>query len=379
MILKTLGNTLTITLFGALLILSHYANAEKAIKGDPLTQQFDDIWSFAELYGEPDKKDEPFIKLRGRYHGQQYWADGDDSSDNDWENRRVRLGLGVRLSERLDFAFEFNMYRQSGDNVINNFDFISLNYALSDNTELSVGKLRRNPLTREDGMTSNKILTLERSILTTRFFMDNVGGVYVEHKEGDWTLGGGVLKGSSEDDLRLPSLDGATMVQLNVAKQISKATEIRLDYLNNSGDPDNNEVEPYRHVVSLNSSTRSGRWGLMTDLIYAAALPEARGDLFGIVLLPHYMLTERLQVVGRYTYTSSNEDNGIRLPRRYERGTVAEGFEFGDNHQAFYAGLNYYFYGHNFKVMSGLEYTDFDSVNGNTSVVTASAAIRMYF
>jgi len=353
--------------------------AQTAVKEDPLTQKFDDIWGLSTLYGAPNNKDKPFIKLRGRYHGQYFNADGDASSDSDWENRRIRLGLDVTLSERLEFAFDFNMYRQGGDNVINNFDFISLSYALSDDTELSFGKLRRNPLTREDSTSSNKILTIERSLLSTRFFIDNVGGAYLKHKEGSWTLGAGILKGSTEENLRFPSLDGATLFQTNITKQVSDITEVRLDYLNNSGDPNNNDVEPYRHVVSLNSSTRSGRWGLITDLIYADALPEARGDLFGVVILPHYMLSQRLQLVGRYTYTSSNEGNGIRIPRRYERATVPEEFEFGDQHQALYAGLNYYVYGHKFKLMSGIEYTDFDSKNGDTSALTASAAFRMYF
>ena len=376
---NTFFSTLMSMIVGTMFVFASNAFAESVIKGDPLTQKFDEIWGITTIYGDPEEKDKPFVKLRGRYQGQQYWADGDAASNNGWENRRIRLGLDATLSERLEFSFDFNMYRQGGDNLINNFDYISFNYAISDDTDISFGKLRRNPLTREDGTSSTKILTLERSILTTRFFIDNVGGAYINHKEGNWTLGAGILKGSTEEDLRLPTLDGATLFQVNIANQISDITEVRLDYLNNPGDPDNNDVEAFRHVVSLNSSTQSGPLGLITDIIYAEALPEARGDLFGIVILPHYMLTQRLQLVGRYTYTSSNAGNGIRIPRRYERATVPEGFEFGDEHQAIYAGVNYYFYGHKFKLTSGIEYTDFESENGNTSAITASAAFRMYF
>ena len=91
------------------------------------------------------------------------------------------------------------------------------------------------------------------------------------------------------------------------------------------------------------------------------------------------MLTDRLQLVGRYSLSASNADDGLRLLSRYDRRAVPTGSEFGNNHQEFYAGLNYYFYGHKLKVMSGLSYADFDSVNGNTSVVTASAAFRFSF
>lgn len=365
--------------FAATVLTSMSVQAEQPVEGAVQTEFFDEIWRSVELYGDRRGEDLPFVKFRGRYHGQGFWADGDDGSNEGWENRRIRLGLDVLFSERLEFAFDFNMGRESSDDVIENFDFIALNYAFSEDTALSVGKLRRNPLTREDSISSNRILTLERSLLTSRFFVDNVGGAFLVHQEGRWAFGGGILSGSSEDDLRLPTLDGAMMFKGNIAKQLSSITEVRLDYLYNPGDRDNNEAEPYRHVVSLNSYTRSGRWGLITDLIYADALPEARGDLFGLVLLPHYMLTERLQLVGRYTWSGSNKADGIRLLNRYERRTVPEGFELGDRHQAVYAGLNYYFYGHKLKLMSGIEYTDFESVNGNTSVLTGSAALRFYF
>ncbi|MEM9303609.1 MAG: hypothetical protein AAGE01_15935, partial [Pseudomonadota bacterium] len=143
--------------------------------------------------------------------------------------------------------------------------------------------------------------------------------------------------------------------------------------------PDNNEVRPYEHVVSLNSYTRSGRWGLITDLIYADALPEARGDLFGLVVLPHYMLTKRLQLVGRYTWSGSDSEDGIRLLNRYERRAVPQGNALGDRHQSLYAGINYYSYGHKLKVLGGLEYTRFESVGGTEDILTANVALRMYF
>lgn len=374
-----LNKAMVVAFTSTVLLFATASHAENPVQGDPQTEVFDGLWSSAVLLGNKGGERFPYIKLRGRYHGTAFRFDGDGDTDTDSENRRIRLGMDVAFTNKLEFSFDFNMGRQSGDDFIENFDYISLSYAIDDNTELSVGKLRRNALTREDGTSSNNILTVERSLLASRFFMDNVGGAYIEHKKDDWTFGGGVLKGSTEEDFRLPSLDGATMFQANVAKQITDITEVRLDYLHNPGDPDNNDVEPYRHVISLNSSTRSGRWGLITDLIYAAALPEARGDLFGLVIMPHYMLTQRLQIVGRYTWSGSNEDNGIRLLNRYDRRAVPEGFEFGDRHQEIYAGLNYYFYGHRFKVMSGLSYTDFESVEGDTSVVTASAALRFYF
>ncbi|MEM7610636.1 MAG: porin [Pseudomonadota bacterium] len=373
----------TITLVAIAAILSSVpatARAEKPVDGAVQTEFFDELWRAVEIYGEREGKRFPFVKLRGRYHGQAFSIDGVDGSEQDSENRRIRLGLDLLLTEKLEFAFDLNLRRDGSGQIVDNFDFLAFNYAFSKNTALSFGKLRRNPLTREDSISSNKILTIERSILTSRNFIDNAGGVFVAHQRDDWAFGGGVLTGSSDpDNFNLPTFDGSLLFKGNVAKQISPITEIRLDYLYNPGDRDNNEVEPFRNVVSLNSYTRSGRWGLITDLIYSKGLEEARGNLFGLVVLPHYMLTDRLQVVGRYTYTTSNSEDGIRLSSRYERRAIAAGDEFGDRHQSLYAGLNYYIYGHKLKLVSGLEYTNFEGITGTESFLTGSVALRFYF
>jgi phosphate-selective porin OprO/OprP len=361
------------------LSISNLALAEQPVEGAVQTRFFEEIWRGVEVLGDRREQDFPFVKFRGRYHGQAFTVNGDGDDEDGWEHRRFRLGMDVLFSEKLEFAFDLNMATDSEDDVVDNFDFIAINYAINPNTAISFGKLRRNPLTREDSISSNRILTIERSLLTSRYFIDNVGGIFAVHADDRWAFGGGVLLGNTEEDLALPTFDGSKLFKGNIAKQLTPITEIRLDYLHNPGDPDNNEVEPFRNVFSLSSYTRSGRWGLITDMIYAHALPEARGDLYGFVVLPHYMLTQRLQLVGRYTWSGSNEADGIRLLNRYERRAVPEGFEFGDRHQALYAGLNYYFFGHKLKLMAGLEYTDFESVNGNTTMFTANAAVRAYF
>lgn len=361
------------------LTLTDFARAEQPVEGAVQTRFFEEIWRGVEVYGDRAGQDFPFVKLRGRYHGQAFSVYGAGSDDYGWENRRFRLGLDILFSEKLEFAFDFNMSTDGEEEVVDNFDFMSLNYAFNPDTAVSIGKLRRNPLTREDSISSNRILTIERSLLTSRYFIDNVGGVFAVHTNDQWAFGGGILVGSTEEDLNLPTFSGSKLFKGNIAKKLTPITEIRLDYLHNPGDVDNNDVEPFRNVFSLSSYTRSGRWGLITDMIYAHALPEARGNLYGFVILPHYMLTQRLQLVGRYTWSGSNEPDGIRLLNRYERRAVPDGFELGDRHRALYAGLNYYFYGHRLKLMAGLEYTEFESVNGNTSIFTAYSAFRVYF
>ena len=70
--------------------------------------------------------------------------------------------------------------------------------------------------------------------------------------------------------------------------------------------------------------------------------------------MPFLNLTSGFQVVTRYTYLRSRDDNGVRLAR-YEN-QVTDGR--GDRYNEFYVGLNYYLYGHKLKLQSGLHFAD---------------------
>jgi phosphate-selective porin OprO/OprP len=342
------------------------------------TSAFDEIWQLSRL---TEKDAYPSVKLRGRYHGQYYWVDADEEgSANDLEHRRFRLGMDVGFTSKFKLSFDLNMDRDGVGPLVDNFDYVSVEWKFGDVTTLQFGKLRRKPLTREDGTSTNNILTIERSLVAARFLMDNLGGVYVEHERGNWTLGGGALTGSVDDDnLALPTLDGSLVLQANVAYQATPETELRIDYLFNEGDPDNNAVAPFRHSVSLNSDSQWQRFGLITDVIFARALPQARGDLFSVVLMPHYRLTPKLQLVGRYTYAWSDSATGVRLSSRYDRRVDALAGDRGDDYHAWYAGLNYYFYGHKLKLMAGVEYTTLARPTGRYEGLTAATSLRIYF
>lgn len=340
--------------------------------------RFESIWGAARLTPADSY---PSIKLRGRYHGQNYWIDADDDGRaDDWEHRRFRLGMDIGFSDRFEFSFDLNMDRNGVGPLVDDFDYAAFEWQLDDATTLQFGKLRRLPLTREDGTSSNNILTIERSLIAARFLLDNTGGVYVEHERGPWTIGGGVLSGSvDEDNLGLPTLDGGFALQGNVAYQATTATEWRLDYVYSEGDPANNAIAPFRHMLSLNSASQWQRFGLITDVIFADALPAARGDLFSVVLMPHYKLTPRLQAVARFTYAGSNAVDGVRLSSRYERRANQLAGDRGDDYQAWYAGLNYYFYGHRLKLMAGIEHARMQRPVGDYEALTAAASLRIYF
>jgi len=70
--------------------------------------------------------------------------------------------------------------------------------------------------------------------------------------------------------------------------------------------------------------------------------------------MPFHDLTERWQLVARYTFVESDGDNGVRLAR-YET-SIEDGR--GDRYNEVHLGFSYYWYGHKLKLQNGLQYVD---------------------
>ena len=68
-------------------------------------------------------------------------------------------------------------------------------------------------------------------------------------------------------------------------------------------------------------------------------------------------LTDKLQLVGRYTLLRSDGANGVRLAT-YEN-TIVTGR--GDRYHEVYGGVNYYFYEHKLKLQSGVQFADMNN------------------
>ena len=74
-------------------------------------------------------------------------------------------------------------------------------------------------------------------------------------------------------------------------------------------------------------------------------------DTWGVVIMPYYNLTDKLQFVTRYAYMDEGRE------QRTQRFDVRQSVE---DYHTFYAGFNYYICGNNLKVMGGYEYATGD-------------------
>jgi phosphate-selective porin OprO/OprP len=77
--------------------------------------------------------------------------------------------------------------------------------------------------------------------------------------------------------------------------------------------------------------------------------------------MPFVNVTEKFQVVGRYTLVGSDQENGVRLATYESRVVDGE----GDRYDELYLGASYYFYGHRLKLQSGVQFADMDDRAGD--------------
>ncbi len=130
---------------------------------------------------------------------------------------------------------------------------------------------------------------------------------------------------------------------------------LTLNYVFNEADEDNVSTRDLAHVVSLHFRFDTGAWGFHSDLSGGIGY-GTQSDLIGLALVPFYHITEKIQIVGRYTYLKSFGNNGVRFARYENRIDPGRGDEYNE----FFVGLNWFIYGHEFKLQTGLKYTMMD-------------------
>ena len=323
-------------------------------------------------------------QLTGRYHGQYYWVDGGAAgSDNGWEQRRTRIGAEGTIVEGLRFVGDVDLDTGNDTPFVDKLNTGYLEWRPAPGWTVAAGKLRRNPLTREDGIGTNVLVTVERALLTSVYFYRNHGGIAVTRKSGPWTVSGAVLSPREERDFALPTLGGGIAFVGNVARRFGDS-EVRVDWLHSEADDDANTVAPYRDVVSVNGRFVRGRLELLGDLIGARSRRDGPGDVAGVVASAEWRATPRLQLVARGEVALADRDNGLRLPPRYARRIVVAGNQRGDDYRAIYTGLRYALRPvragqPRLHALLGVERSRLERPDGPVDADTLFAAIRGYF
>ncbi len=336
------------------------------------------------------------VKLKGRYHGQwiSQQEDLNDTLNNgyhEFQHRRFRLGMEIEMAHDLTLNLLNNISNGSGGAgshgltrgyFFDTWDELNLAWEPSDDFYVIVGK-QKQKITRENTTSSNSILTIERSAITNTVISDKPWGVTVgfnalglSHEVGGWVAGGDLNATGQRWDYADYDSNGSITYRTSV--DVTENTTVFFDYAftnTNSG-----AVNPalgsntrlssaYEHVFALGTESEWGEFGLITDVIvasngyaYGGGIPAGH-DTWGLVIMPYYNITDKLQAVFRYGYMDEGRE---QRPQRYDARQTVEGYH------TFYAGLNYYICGNNLKLMAGYEYATGEVFGQGTDIDTGT-------
>lgn len=311
----------------------------------------------------------------GRYHGQNHWTEGSNGDGEGWEDRRFRVGGQARLFDRLTLHAQM-VSGPDVDPVYNGFTELWAGWRFSDAFTLTVGQ-QKHRFTHDRNVSSRYIQTLERGMLTNMFGLDYTPAVTASGRFGPWTYYTGVFSNGTGQDMREAffepdsgySLLGSLTRDLGHLWHMDSAF-LNVGFLHSDANGEATNLNRFDQGLSTALILTRGATSLVTEAL--AGIGSDNGEALSLSIQPGYFITRWLQVVGRYQVAGSNDDDGLRAQRRYER---EGGLSTGDEYHAVYLGLTGYIAQHRLKVMTGVEY----STLGGEECVTGSVAVRLFW
>ena len=328
------------------------------------------------------------VSIVGRYHGQYWNVNAKQGNAEGWDNRRFFGGVEVVFFQHFTAHVQINI-GEDFNPLYNAIYQAYLKWTPNKTYTLTLGRVDFLYAGLERTVSSNKILTFERSLISNQLWPGEVLGAIIQGKLGDVTYHTGLLAGAKADDISESDYKRGFGLVVGVGLKANLFYEkgsIHLDYLYNNGKSTINGFEPYNHSFSLWHQGQIGRFSMGTELSAANGI-DGNKSVMGITLLPSYVVAkdllskgDALEGVLRYQYARSDGNNGLSLQSRYEQEVVSNGS--GNSYQALYAGINYLIINNHLKVMTGVEYSAMkgdalaqNSFNGFTYL----AGIRIYF
>jgi phosphate-selective porin OprO/OprP len=355
------------------------AQSTGGAKPEPST--YDKIWTgFTQWYKNDSNRVVQQVLFSGRYQHEFAAIDADQGDLDEWNVRRMRLGPRVTLFRTFTLHAEIEVNPQEHDPFYVRFTDAYLQWNKSSRLVLTFGK-QGVPFTIDGSTSSKELLTIDRSNLANNiwFPQEYMPGVSVSGRNAQWVYRGGVYSaGAMNREFGEFSGDYFTLALLgyDFAKALgSKEAVLTGNYVYQHPDSDNTFTRQLEHVVSLHLKFEADKWGLRADLSDAQGY-LGQSDMWALMTMPFFNVTDKLQAVGRYTYIDSADANGIRFGT-YESRVVPDR---GDEYNELYLGANYYFYGHKLKLQTGLQWADMNdraSDGGEYSGVSWTTGVRI--
>jgi|SRR5688572_105353 len=355
--------------------------AAQTTAGTDTRSIYDKIWQeVTTIYDDSSNPVVQRILFTGRFQ-HDFAAIGADQGDHDeWNTRRLRVGPRVTLFRTFTLHVEAELNPQEIDPLYMRLTDAYLQWSRNPRLVLTAGK-HSIPYTMDGATSSKDLITIDRSNLTNNiwFPQEYLPGFSVSGRITPWVYRLGVYSAGTANK-EFGEFDGGTATLAVAGYDFGKRLGVKeallaANYVHQTEDVNNTFTRQLQNILSVNFKLEADRWGVRSDVSTATGYLR-QSDLWGVMAMPFVNLTDKVQLVGRYTFLSSDDPNGVQLAT-YENRVVAGR---GDKYNELYAGANYFFYGHRLKLQSGIQFADMnDRANdgGEYSGVSWTTGIRI--
>jgi len=332
-----------------------------------LYERFCDL---AKLY---ENDSNPFIEeftLRGRYHAHYHWLDSNQGEEDSWENRRLHLGFAAKLLNK-KIGVRFTLQASNRENpfaVYNGFVDAFIKWIPSDTFSLTLGRQKPQIAYYDYVQSTNILPTFERTQMFNQLNVNRATGAVAEGKIGNFLYQAGAY--SNDPDYEFGQFDAGMAYGAGIGYDLKHAlntqrTDLRLDWLHSNIETNTTVLNRYSDLFTATLWLEKDRYTLVTEAFYGTGKSP---DILGFYVQPTYdLILKKLQLVGRYTFSSGDGSESVQAQSRYERRApnLANNGK-GDQYQAFYFGLQYFIHGNGLKLLAGAEYSSLrGGANGN--------------
>ena len=351
----------------------------------------DTLKNMGKVYSDNDNPTIQEVKLFGRAHYQWNYSDGESSgfdfSGNGSELRRFRSGASVKFFNNFGalarINFEKGGFRDTSIGY-HSFDELFVEYSQDglfgfDSAAIGYGRYKA-AFGGEEHESSKRIKTIERSNINNRFGSLRPTGFVLKAEKSDVEYFAGIYSTDSDPETWSQWNGGAAFQ--GSATFAANDGEVILDFIYADDSSNDKSLFDFDWATSVSYSRQYGDWNVLTSATFGT---EDNNNIFGVVILPTYLISDKLEAVFRYQWARSSEMTSVpkssssRGLRRVARNDGL-GTGSGDVNHTLYAGLNYYIAGDNLKVMTGIEYESIDGAPGRgIEGITFWTAIRTYF
>jgi phosphate-selective porin OprO and OprP len=342
---------------------------------------YDKIWGdFTEWYRDDSNPVVQRVLLSGRFHYDYANLNTDQDDHDEWNVRRLRVGPRITLFKTVTLHGEVELDPQRHDPFYVRFTDLYVQWTKSPRLALTVGK-QGAPFTLDGATSSRELLTVDRSNLANNiwFPQEYLPGVSVSGRRAPWMYRAAVYS-AGDANRELGEFSGGAVLLGVLGYDFAPALGVRealltSNYVYQHPDLDNTFTRQLEHIGSINFRLETTKYGFRSDLAIASGY-LGQPDMWAIQAMPFYNVTDKLQLIGRYTFIDSDGPNGIRLATYESRIVPGRGDEYNE----LYLGGSYYFYGHRLKLQTGLQFADMnDSANdgGAYSGVSWTTGLRV--